>query len=435
MLRARSSGWLTNRWIRILGVSFIMHFISMVDRTNIAMAIPSMRADLHLTASSIGFASGSLFFTYMVLQVPAGRLASVWSVRKLIFCMSIAWGIASFSTAFVHDAVGLTLNRLAVGLCEGGEMTAVIVLIRHWFSRSERARANTLFMMSVPLASVIASPISGALLQYCGWRWMFVIEALPAVIWAFVWLALIEDRPEQAAWLDAAERQKLQAELAAEDRTVRKITGHWLQVAVHPAVILLTLYNLLALMANWGVTIWLPTLLKESGISIATVGFLTALPYAAGAVMMILVSISSDRFLERKWHMILPTMLAGVVMLLVPGSASGHLVATLLCFVLVNGFFYGRFGPFWALPSEIFPASVVGVAIAMTNGIGNLGGFIGPFVFGYVKTTTNSFSIAIDFAGAAFILAGVLAAFIRMNRGRRDELLVGHVVPSAAAHR
>ena len=165
---------------------------------------------------------------------------------------------------------------------------------------------------------------------------------------------------------------------------------------MHPAVILLTIYNLLALMASWGINIWLPTLLKEGGISIATVGFLTALPYAAGAVMMYLVSISSDRTLERKWHMIVPTMLAGVFMLLAPGTGAGHLAGVVICFVLVSGFFFGRFGPFWALPSEIFPASVVGVAIALTNGVGNLGGFFGPFVFGYVKTATNSFGMAID---------------------------------------
>ena len=204
--------WLSNRWVRILGVAFVMHIISFIDRTNIAMAIPAMRAELKLSASTVGFATGSLFFAYMVLQIPAARLATTWSVRKLIFFMAIAWGIASLSAAFVHGAVGLTLNRLAVGLCEGGEMTAVIILIRHWFTRSERAKANTLFMMSVPLSSVIASPISGLLLQHFGWRQMFVIEALPAFIWAFVWLALITDRPAQAAWLPQDERQRLETE-------------------------------------------------------------------------------------------------------------------------------------------------------------------------------------------------------------------------------
>ena len=283
---ARGQTWLSNRWVRILGVAFVMHIISFIDRTNIAMAIPAMRAELKLSASTVGFATGSLFFAYMVLQIPAARLATTWSVRKLIFFMAIAWGIASLSAAFVHGAVGLTLNRLAVGLCEGGEMTAVIILIRHWFTRGERAKANTLFMMSVPLSSVIASPISGLLLQHFGWRQMFVIEALPAFIWAFVWLALITDRPAQAAWLPQDERQRLETELAAEERAMPKLEGHWRQVLVHPAVILLTIYNLLTLMASWGINIWLPTLLKEGGISIATVGFLAALPYAAGAVMM-----------------------------------------------------------------------------------------------------------------------------------------------------
>ncbi len=410
---------LGNRWLRILGVAFVMHVISFMDRTNIAMAIPSMRADLGLSAAAIGFATGSLFFAYMVLQIPAGRLASTWSVRRLICLMSIAWGIASLSTAFVHSGTELTLNRLAVGLCEGGEMTAVIVLIRHWFTGAERARANTLFMMSVPLSSVIANPISGLLLVHVGWRWMFILEALPAFLWAGVWYALITDRPEQAGWLGEAEKSRLIATLAAEERSVPAQRGHWSRVIWHPAVLLLTLYNLLALMANWGVTLWLPSLLREAGFSIGAVGWLSALTYAVGAAMMLLVSFSSDRFRERKWHMIGMTVLAGVFMLTVPSHGAGHLVALVLCFVLVNGFFYGRFGPFWSLPSEIFPASVVGVAIGITNGIGNLGGFFGPFTFGYVRTVTQSFSFAITLAGVAFILSGVVAAFIRMPDRRR----------------
>jgi MFS family permease len=265
---------------------------------------------------------------------------------------------------------------------------------------------------------VIANPISGVLLQHVGWQWMFVLEALPAFIWAGVWLALITDRPEQATWLDPAERDRLTAALAEEERTGPQLAGHWSRAIWHPAVLLLTLYNLLALAANWGVTLWLPTLLRESGFSIGAVGWLSALTYAVGALMMFLVSISSDRRGERKWHMITMTALAGVAMLLVP-VADGNPLWLVVCFMLVNGFFYGRFGPFWALPSEVLPARVVGVAIGITNGIGNLGGFLGPFTFGAVKTATNSFTIAIVIAGAALIVSGLVAAFIRMPaRGR-----------------
>ncbi len=409
-----------NRWWRILVVALLMYVVSMIDRTNIAMAIPEMRADLGISPAGIGFASGTFFFGYVVLQIPAGRLASVWSAKYVIFWLMILWGLVSASTALVHTVPELVANRFLLGVVEGGVLTATIVLIGHWFTREERARANMIFLLSLPLGSVIGSPISGVVLKHFDWHVMFVLEAIPALLWAGVWLLAVDDHPGQAKWLPAAERATLVARLAAEQEEAAPATqGHWARVIWNPVVLLIAGYNFLALMANWGVTIWLPSVLKSAGLSIVSVGFLAAIPYAAGAMMMVVVAFSSDRWKERKWHVIIMTSLSGAFLLAAQITGETQIMLTLLALTLSFGFFYGRFGPFWALPTEVLPPEVAGVGIAVINGLGNLGGFSGPLVFGLIRGATGSFVLALSLSGVLLVAAGLLLALMPSMRPRR----------------
>jgi MFS family permease len=245
--------WLRqNRWIRILGVAFVMHIFAFIDRNNIAMAIPAMRSSLGLSAASIGFASGSLYLTYIVMQVPAGRLAETWSAKKIILISAILWGLASLSTAFVRTGSGLVINRLFMGLVEGAETVTLIILVRNWFTRAERARALTVILISVPLASVTSSLISGFILERLGWQWMFVIEAVPTLIWAGVWQVAICDRPEQAVWLPGVVQSNLVARLREEEREINPLPGHWTRAMWHPAVVLLAINNLATWVSYFG---------------------------------------------------------------------------------------------------------------------------------------------------------------------------------------
>ena len=311
-----------NRWYRILGVAFVMYVLSFIDRTNIAMAIPSLRRELGLSQASIGFATGTFFWGYILLQIPAGRLASTWSAKRVIAILLILWSAVSVSTALVQTEWQLILNRFVLGVTEGGVLTAVIVLNRAWFAPAERARANTIFLASLAIAPMLANPISGLVLSHVSWRWMFVVEGFPSLLWGIVWWWAIADTPETAAWLPPAERTALLARLAAE-APPRPIEGHWSQTLLQPAVLLLALYNFLALMAEYGVIFWMPTVLRETGLSIAAVGWLSAIPYGAGAITMVLVAVSSDRMRERKWHMMISSALSGVFPGL--GAASGTL--------------------------------------------------------------------------------------------------------------
>jgi sugar phosphate permease len=405
-----------SRWTRILGVAFVMYILSYMDRTNIAMAIPAMRGELGISASAIGFATGMFFWGYIVLQIPAGRLAAVWSAKWVIFGLLMFWSLASLSTAFVRTENELIANRFILGVFEGGVLTCTIVLIRKWFTRAERARANTMFLISIPLASVIANPISGLVLAHFGWQMMFIIEAMPGVVWALVWVWAISDEPRTVDWLDAREKAQLIAALDQEQIESAPIKGHWVTTLWHPAVLLLALYNFAALMAEWGVTFWLPTVLKETGLSITTVGFLSMVPYAAGAAMMILVAIHSDRVQERKWHMIVATAMSGVFMLLAQFAGQGSTIAILIFLTLAVAAFYGRFGPFWTVPTEVLPPAVAGVGIGLVNGAGNLGGTVGPYFFGYIRDLTGSFTLALTVGGISLIIGSLIAVPIRARK-------------------
>lgn len=409
-----------SRWTRILGVAFVMYVLSYVDRTNIAMAIPSMRQELSLSAASIGFATSMFFWGYIILQIPAGRLAGIWSAKRVIAGLLVLWSGVSLTTAFVYTESQLIANRFALGIAEGGVLSCTLVLIRAWFTRGERARANTLFLLSLAVGPVIANPMSGFILSHSTWRTMFVIEAVPALVWGLVWWWAIEDSPRDAAWLDRAERETLLASLEEEARAVLPVRGHWLATLWHPAVLLLALYNFLALMAEWGVNFWLPTVLKDTGLSIQRVGLLAALPYAAGIVAMLLVARSSDRRRERKWHMIVATACSGAFLLLAQFAGATSPVAITIFLTLAVASFLGRFGPFWTLPTEVLPPAVAGVGIGLINGAGNLGGTVGPYFFGYVRGATGSFTLALTAGGVSLILGSLVAMPIR-TRWTRPE--------------
>lgn len=405
-----------------------------MDRTNIAMAVPGIRAELGLTTAQIGFATGCFFWGYIILQIPVGRIATLWSAKQVIGILVVLWSVVSMTTALVQTEWQLILNRLVLGLTEGGVLTAVMVLNRAWFSRGERAKAVTLFLSSIAVAPAIANPIAGVVLSYVDWRWMFVVEGLPGLLWAAVWWWAVADSPAKARWLPEAERGRIQASLEAEPVAV-PIQGHWSRTLVQPSVLLLTLYNFFALAAEYSVIFWMPSVLQDTGLAIGAIGFLSAVPYLAGTVAMVVVGLNSDRFQERKWHMIACTVLSGLFLVLGQVSVAGPWQAwyILALLTLSNAVFFSRYGPFWALPAEVLPVSVFGVGIVLINGAGNLGGFFGPFLAGYLRDQTGSFSVALALAGVALIGSGLVALPLRIVNARpRGDVVAESAAPARA---
>ena len=403
---------LRNRWIRIQLVATFLYIFSQIDKANIAVAFPGMRQDLGLSATAIGFAVGIFAWGYLVLQIPVGRLSSVWSAKYTLLGMCAAWSIVSASTAFVHTETQLIINRFVLGVSEGGVLPSVVVLMRGWFTQRERARAN-MALMGTPIAAAIGNAVCGLAVSAVGWRMMFVVTALPSLLWCLVWWWAIDDDPRKVSWLDAQERQQLVSTLDAEAKLAPQADKHWLKALGHPTVIILAAYNLLGLTAFWGLTFWLPTLVVEGGRGIAAAGLLSAIPYVIAVVMAYVISANSDRMQERRWHLVLATVGAGICMAAAGFLGSNDIVWMLVLVSLTTGLWFGRITIYWIMVADAVPAGSAGPSMALANGIGNLGGFLGPLMFGWLRTEYGGFGSAMVVGGALYVAAGLLAITVR----------------------
>lgn len=413
-------GILRNRWIRVQGVAMVLYVFSQIDKANIAVAYPGIRGELGLTAAAVGFATGMFAWGYLVLQIPVGRLTSAWSAKRTILILCACWSIVAASTALVQTETQLIVNRFVLGMSEGGILPAVVVVMRAWFTQRERARAN-LSLLGTPIALAIGNSVCGFAVSLVGWRWMFVVTAIPSLLWCLVWWWAVEDDPRDARWLDPAVKEQLVAELEAEART-QPADGerHWLAAMWHPTVVILAVYNLLGLTALWGLTFWLPTLIVEQGRRIGMAGLLAAVPYVVAVVMTYFISASSDRLQERRWHLIIPTVLAGVFMVAIGFIGESHVMLLLICASLTFGLWFGRITIYWIMVADAVPKGCAGPSMALANGVGNLGGFVGPWMFGLLRGYSGGFNSAMLCAGALYIAAGLLATTVRARPVERS---------------
>ncbi len=427
---------LRNRWFRIQGVATILYIFSQIDKANIAVAFPGMRADLGLSATALGFAVGMFAWGYLVLQIPVGRLTSAWSAKRMLMMLGILWSLVSASTALVHSETELVVNRLVLGMSEGGVLPAVVVVMRCWFTQRERARAN-LALLGTPIAAAIGNAVCGLAVSYVGWRWMFVVTAGASLLWCGVWWWAVEDDPRPSRWLDPAVKRALVADLDAEVRRGPVVDRHWFKALWHPTVVILAIYNLLGLTAFWGLTFWLPTLLVEGGRAIGVAGLLASIPYVVSIVMAFIISASSDRMLERRWHLLVPTVLAGVFMCAAGLFGENHILILLTCLTLTTGLWFGRITVYWIMVADAVPRGVAGPSMAVANGIGNLGGFLGPLMFGWLRTRSGGFDSAMIAGGFLYVAAGLLGLFVRTQQAAAHEAaapaeLISRADPSAA---
>jgi cyanate permease len=246
-------------------------------------------------------------------------------------------------------------------------------------------------------------------------------HAIPSLLWCAVWWWAVDDDPRTCRWLDPEVKRTLVATLDSEIAQAPKADRHWFKAIWHPTVLILAAYNLLGLTALWGLTFWLPTLLVEGGRTIGMAGLLAAIPYVVSIAMAFIISASSDRFQERRWHMIVPTVFAGVFMAGAGLFGEGHIVVLLTCLTLTTGLWFGRITIYWILVADAVPRGAAGPSMAVANGIGNFGGFVGPLMFGWIRTASGSFSVAMLVGGAAYIVAGLLALLVRTNRAQAGD--------------
>ncbi|CAN5475625.1 MFS transporter [soil metagenome] len=398
-----------SRWYRLIPVAFITYSLAYLDRANFGFgAAGGMAADLHITAA-VSSLLGSLFFLgYFFFQVPGAYYASNKSARKLIFWSLILWGGCAMATGLISNINLLIVIRFTLGVVESAVFPSMLVLLSRWFTKKERSRANTFLILGNPVTILWMSVMSGYLINSFGWRWMFILEGLPAIIWAFFWWRLIDDKPNDAKWLTQNEKQDLEEQLQKEQLDIRPVKNYAAAFKSR-AVILLSLQYALWSIGVYGFVIWLPSIIKAApGVNIVQTGWLVAVPYAVAALAMIGTSYFSDKTLKRKIF-IWPFLLIGAVAFYCSYLAgTDYFWLSFVLLIIAGAAMYAPYGPFFAGITEILPANVAGGAMALINSFGALGSFAGSYIVGYLNGTTGGFGASYIFMAGSLFLSAVL---------------------------
>jgi len=411
------------RWLHIIPVAFIMYTIAFVDRTNVSLALPSLSRDLRMDPTQAGDAAGVFFWGYMLLQIPGGHLAQRWSAKRFVSILLVLWGACSVGCGLVQSGRQFWVMRFVLGVAEGGVWPAVLVMLSHWFPRAERARANAYWMLCLPVSLVVSSPISGWILGRWNWRVLLISEGALPFLWLLIWWVMIDDHPAQARWISAPERDYLVNTLRQESSELEPVRPEpYLRVLLRPQVLVMVAIYFLLNTGNYGYLFWLPSALESAQrMSHLLVGILFSIPYIVTAIGMVLFSRHSDRSRERKGHVAFALAWGGLFLLV--GVLSSH-ASPALSFVLISlvgAGSYGALGPFWAIPTETLPRSVVGSAMGLVNALGNLGGYFGPLAVGYLNQRTGNFMYAFGLLSLGLLGGSGLALLLRPQAASRPE--------------
>ena len=404
-------------------IIFITYSLAYLDRANYGFAAASgIEKDLgisHATSSLIG----ALFFLgYFFFQVPGALYAVHRSVRKLIFISLVLWGGCATATGFVTNIPMLMAIRFTLGVVEAAVMPAMLIYISNWFTKSERSKANTFLILGNPVTVLWMSVVSGYLIEALGWREMFIIEGLPAIVWAFVWWALVRDKPAQVNWLNNNEKIALKQQLDEEQKDIKPM-GNYGEALKSKPVIMLCFVHALWSVGVYGFMMWMPSIIKSAAsIDIVSVGWLSAAPYCAAIITMLLVSWFSDRFQNRKifiWPLLLVASITFFGSWLV---GSQHFWVSYSLLILAAACMYAPYGPFFAFIPELLPKNVAGVSMGLINCCGALGAFLGAWFVGYLNGVTNSPGASFSFMAVSLLLSVVVMFNVKQetNATRND---------------
>jgi ACS family tartrate transporter-like MFS transporter len=400
--------------LRLLPFLFVLYVANYLDRTNLAYAALEMSHDLGFSDRVFGLGAGIFFVGYVALQIPGALMVEHWSARRCITTIMVAWGSLTALTGLVHTAGQLYAARLVLGAAEAGFFPGVVVYLSHWFIREDRAKATSNFMAAIPLSFIIGSPVAGWILGHHwlgleGWRWMFILEGLPAVLLGTVAFFYLTDWPAEATWLHPQQREWITQTLEQEKpANIGQVTS-WRALTSGP-VLLLAFAAFFQYFVFYTVAFWFPTILKRlSGLSNARIGMLGTIPYLVCLASMLISGWHSDKYGERRLHAAIPLFI-GVIslfgLIVLPGSV-GLTIALFSMLLLIHAFL----PPFWALPTEILGESAAASAVGFINAVGSVAGFAGPYLFGYLNTRTGSFS-----AGLTVMLISCLGSGLLLLR-------------------
>lgn len=403
------------RLIPILGLCY---FAAFLDRVNIGFAALTMSNDLGLTPAAFGFGAGIFFLGYILCEVPSNIVMGRVGARLWIARIMITWGILSAMTAFVVGERSFYVVRILLGIAEAGFFPGMVVYLTLWFPRADRARMFGLFNMAVPLSSVIGSPISVLILTYldrvggfAGWQWLFVIEALPAIIMGMVVLTVLPDRPDRAEWLAPADRTWLAATLTREQADREADERFTVRGALTDRrVLLMCLVAVGLVIGTTGFAVWMPQIVKAFGLTTMQTGFVAAIPLLAMAIAMVVSGQHADRTGERIWHVAAPFLASAAGFLLAAATASPVMG---LIGLTVGAAGVGAATPnIWVFPTTLLTGGAAAAGVALINSVGSTGGFFGPAVIGWIRQVSGSFSGSLVFLATMCVMAALVALLL-----------------------
>jgi ACS family tartrate transporter-like MFS transporter len=406
--------------LRLLPFVFLIYIVNYIDRVNVSFANLRMSTDLGFSDRAYGLGVGIFYVTYVLFEIPGAIIVERWSARKWIARIMISWGLVTILTGFVRSAGEFYAARFFLGLAEASFFPGMIVYLTHWFRLSDRSRAIACLYAAVPTASLVGSPVAGWLLgvhwsRLAGWRWLFILEGIPVIVFGVVTVFYLTDWPSQARWLPRDERDWLTRELQAELQAKKKIREFTILEAFRDRRVLwLMVAWFLTLSGALGNLYWLPTFTKRiTGFTDRNVTSLLLFPALAGIAAIMLNGWHSDKKGERRWHCALPLLASGAMYVLT--LCARHNVPFVLLFLLLgSGIFYAFYPVFWAIPTMLLSESAAAATFGLINSVGQLGGLAGPYLIGFLNQRTHALTASFALIALMYFAAGGLIVSLRI---------------------
>ncbi len=423
---------------RLMPFLFVLYVFNYLNRVNVGYAALQMREDLGFSNTVFGFGAGIFFIGYFLLQIPSTLLTELWSARNFITLSLVVWGGLAALCGLIDTAEQFYWVRFFLGIAQAGFFPGVLVYLTHWFRYEDRAKAVAMFMMAIPTSNMAGAAIAAALMRidwlgWQGWRWLLILEGLPTVICGAIAFFFLTDRPADARWLPEPERAWITGELERErekKKAARKLGT--LEALRHPQVIILALACFCYITNSVGLSSWLPTIVRRiSGLNTTQVILISGIPWLVAIPMMLVTAWHSDKTRERRWHAAIPLLVVGIGLSL-SIAAGNHLVLAIGAFCLATMALYSFPSPFWALPTIFLSGPAAAASIALINATGNLGGFAGPYMIGYLADLTGGYTAGLMYLVTCGLLGSVLVLSLRIAGTMREAPLKG-AEPQAAA--
>ena len=404
---------------RLMPYLILLYVVAYLDRVNVGYAGLLMTRELGFSNAVFGLGGGIFFVGYILLEIPGGVLAEVWSARKWMARILLTWGFLASATGLIQTAHQFYWLRFFLGLAEAGFLPALLVYISHWYRPADRGKAIAMFMAGIPASQIIGGPLSALFLKvhwlgYSGWRWLLLLEGAPALILGVATLFFLTERPQDAKWLRPDERDWLVCELERERAERVSHAPAWKALG-NPRVLLLSATLFLGLTATYGISLWMPKMVEKlSAFGVSSVSLIAALPYVVALPVMLATGWHSDRTGERRWHAAIPRLAAGAALALCVFTSEHVWVSVAALSVAAAGFYSSHAG-FWPIPNMFLGRAAAAASIGLINSCGNLGGFLGPYMIGYLTDKTGGFGASLLFLAACSVASGLLVLRIRLT--------------------